>query len=146
LVRERQGRPVAYLLFGTAAWQCRVRDAFVGWTPQERRRHLAWVTNSTRFLILPWVHVPHLASHVLGLVARRLSRDWQRRYGHPIHLLETFVEWERFRGTCYRAAGWIAVGDTAGRGRNAPRGALPIPPKAVYLKVLDADFRRLLRL
>ena len=138
LVREREGRPVACLLFGSAAWQCRVRDAFVGWTPQERRLRLAWTTNNTRFLILPWVRVPHLASHVLGLVARRLSRDWQGRYGHPIHLLETFVERERFTGTCYRAAGWTSVGDTAGRGRNAPRGALPIPPKAVLLKVLDA--------
>lgn len=145
LVRERQGRPVACLLFGSAAWQCRVRDAFVGWTPPERRRRLAWVTNNTRFLVLPWVRVPHLASHVLGIVARRLSQDWQSRYGHPIHLLETFVERERFTGTCYRAAGWAPVGDTAGRGRNAPRSALPIPPKTVYLKVLDADFRRLLR-
>ncbi len=145
LVREREGRPVACLLFGSAAWQCRVRDTFVGWTPPERQRRLAWTTNNTRFLILPWVRVPHLASHVLGLVVRRLSSDWQSRYGHPIHLLETFVERERFMGTCYRAAGWIAVGDTAGRGRNAPRSALPIPPKAVLLKVLDADFRRLLR-
>jgi Domain of unknown function (DUF4338) len=144
LVREREGRPVACLLFGSAAWHCRVRDAFVGWTPPQRQRRLAWMTNNTRFLILPWVRVPHLASHVLGLVARRLSCDWQRRYGHPIHLLETFVERERFTGTCYRAAGWIAVGDTAGRGRNAPRGALPIPSKAVYLKVLDGDFRGLL--
>jgi len=144
LVREGGGRPVACLLFGSAAWQCRVRDSFVGWTPLQRRRHLAWVTNNTRFLILPWVRAPHLASHVLGVVTRRVSRDWLNRYGHPIHLLETFVERERFAGTCYRAAGWIAVGDTAGRGRNAPRGALPIPPKEVYLKVLDADFRRLL--
>jgi len=146
LVCERHGRPVACLLFGSAAWQCRVRDSFVGWTPQECRWHLAWVTNNTRFLILPWVRVPHLASHVLGIVVRRLSRDWQSRYGHPIHLLETFVDRGRFEGTCYRAAGWIAVGDTTGRGRNAPRSALPIPPKSVFLKVLDADFRRLLRL
>jgi hypothetical protein len=145
LVCERQGRPVACLLFGSAAWQCRVRDTFVGWTPQECRRHLAWVTNNTRFLILPWVSVPHLASHVLAIVVRRLSQDWQSRYGHPIHLLETFVERGRFSGTCYRAAGWTAVGDTTGRGRNAPRNALPIPPKTVFLKVLNADFRRLLR-
>ena len=142
LVRERQGRPVACLLFGSAAWQCQPRDAFIGWTARERRQRLAWVTNNTRFLILPWVRVSHLASHLLSRIARRLSRDWQNKYGHPIHLVETFVERERFAGTCYRAAGWVPVGATTGRGRNAPRRALRGPVKEVYLRPLRADFRR----
>jgi len=100
LVRERHGRMVACLLFGSAAWQCQPRDAFIGWTPEARRRHLPRLTNNTRFLILPWVRVPHLASHILSRVTRRLSRDWQDKYGHPIDLLETFVERDRFAGTC----------------------------------------------
>jgi hypothetical protein len=142
LVRERHGRPVACLLFGSAAWQCQLRDAFIGWTPQARRRHLPRLTNNTRFLILPWVRVPHLASHILSRVTRRLSRDWQNKYGHPIHLLETFVEPDRFAGTAYRAAGWIAVGATTGRGRNGPGRAPHGPRKEVYLQPLSADFRR----
>jgi hypothetical protein len=142
LVRERHGRMVACLLFGSAAWQCQPRDAFIGWTPAARRRHLPRLTNNTRFLILPWVRVPHLASHILSRVTRRLSSDWQAKYGHPIHLLETFVERDRFAGTCYRAAGWIAVGTTTGRGRNGPGRAPQGPVKEVYLQPLSADFRR----
>jgi len=141
LVRERQDRPVACLLFGSAAWQCQPRDAFIGWTASGRQRHLPLLTNNTRFLILPWVHVPHLASHLLSLITRRLSRDWQAKYGHPIHLVETFVERERFAGTCYRAAGWVSVGATTGRGRNAPSLAPQGPVKEVYLQPLRADFR-----
>jgi hypothetical protein len=142
LVRERHGRPVACLLFGSAAWQCQPRDAFIGWTPAARRRQLSRLTNNTRFLILPWVRVPHLASHILSRVTRRLSQDWQAKYGHPIHLLETFVERDRFAGTAYRAAGWIAVGATTGRGRNGPGRAPQGPVKEVYLQPLSADFRR----
>ena len=142
LVRERHGRPVACLLFGSAAWQCQARDAFIGWTPQERRRHLRLLTNNTRFLILPWVRVRHLASHILSRIGRRLSQDWQDKYGHPIHLLETFVQRDWFAGTCYRAAGWSAVGATTGRGRNAPGQAAQGPVKEIYLKPLRADFRR----
>ena len=92
--------------------------------------------------ILPWVRVPHLASHILSRVTRRLSHDWQDKYGHPIDLLETFVERDRFAGTAYRAAGWIAVGATTGRGRNGPGRAPHGPLKAVYLQPLSADFRR----
>ena len=140
LVRDRHGRPLACALFGSAAWQCQPRDAFIGWSPEARRRHLGLVTNNTRFLILPWVRVPHLASHLLGRLTRRLSADWQARYGHPIHLVETFVEPDRFAGTCYRAAGWVRVGATTGRGRN---GAAPQRPvKEVYLRPLSPDFRQ----
>ena len=141
LVRERQGRPVACLLFGSAAWRCQPRDAFIGWTSTERQRRLSLVTHNTRFLILPWVQTPHLASHLVSLITRRLSRDWQAKYGHPIHLVETFVERERFAGTCYRAAGWVSVGATTGRGRNAPSLAPQGPVKEVYLRPLRADFR-----
>jgi len=106
------------------------------------QRHLPLLTNNTRFLILPWVRVPHLASHILSLITRRLSRDWQAKYGHPIHLVETFVERERFAGTCYRAAGWVSVGATTGRGRNAPSLAPQGPVKEASLRPLRADFRR----
>lgn len=140
LVRDRQGRPLAGALFGSAAWQCQPRDAFVGWSPEARRGQLGGVTNNTRFLILPGVQVPHLASYLLRRLTRRLSSDWQARYGHPIHLVETFVEPNRFTGTSYRAAGWVRVGATTGRGRNGstPQGSV----KEVYLLPLSAAFRR----
>jgi hypothetical protein len=103
------------------------------------------VTNNTRFLIPPWVRVPHLASHVLGRVSGRLSRDWQARYGHPIFLVETFVEADRFAGTSYRAAGWRALGRTTGRGRNGPAGTPSTSPKEVWVRPLVPDFRERLR-
>lgn len=141
LVRERQGRPVACLVFGSAAWRCQPRDAFIGWTSIQREQRLPWVTNNTRFLILPWVQTPHLASHLLSLITRRLSRDWQAKYGHPVDLVETFVERARFAGICYQAAGWQWVGTTTGRGRNSS-GLIPQGPiKEVYLRPVCADFR-----
>ena len=142
LVCARQGRPLACLLFGSAAWQCRPRDAFIGWSALARPRSLQLLTNNTRFLILPWVRVPHLASHLLSLITARLSGDWQEKYGHPIHLVETFVERARFAGICYRAAGWNPVGRTTGRGRNAPGRAPQGPIKEVFLKPLCGDFRQ----
>jgi hypothetical protein len=141
LVRDGQGRPLACVLFGSAAWQCQPRDAFIGWNPEQRRAGLARLTNNTRFLILPWVRVPHLASQVLSGVCRRLSRDWQEKYGHPIELVETFVERERFAGICYQAAGWTRVGATTGRGRNGGRAASG-PVKEVYVLPLRPGFRR----
>jgi hypothetical protein len=135
----RNGRPLACLLFGSAAWKAAARDQWIGWSGAQRRRQLYLVTNNSRFLILPWVRVPHLASHLLGQVAARLSADWQQKYGHPIYLVESFVEQPRFAGTCYRAAGWVEVGRTTGRTRNddglRPRVAI----KAVFLKALRAD-------
>jgi hypothetical protein len=139
LVRDRDDRPLACALFGAAAWQCQCRDAFIGWSSEVRRHHLGGIANNTRFLILRGVRVPHLASHLLGRLTRRLSADWQARYGHPIHLVESFVEPARFAGTSYQAAGWIRVGATTGRGRN---GAAPQRPiKEVWLRPLGADFR-----
>jgi len=143
LVRDRSGgRPLAALLFGSAAWQTRPRDLWIGWNAEQRRTHLPLVANNARFLILPWVKVPHLASHLLGQLAARVSSDWQAKYGHPIHLLETFVERDRFRGTCYRAAGWHSSGVTTGRSRNDTHCQLQVPTKEIYLQPLVRDFRR----
>ena len=104
VARDGQGQALACLVFGAAAWKCQARDQFMGWSLAAQKRNLGLLANNTRFLILPSVRVPHLASWLLGRVSRRLSRDWQAKYGHPIVALETFVERERFRGTVYRAA------------------------------------------
>ncbi len=143
-VRDAQGRLVACLLFGAAAWACRPRDTFIGWAREQRAVRLAWVTNNTRFLILPWVRVPHLASWIQGRVLRRLAADWQRKYGHPIVLVETFVERDRFAGTSYRAANWQVVGSTTGRSRQDRYTTLHVPVKDVYVYPLAADFREVL--
>jgi len=142
LAHDRQGRPLACLLFGAAAWKAAARDQWIGWDIQQRQRHLGLVSNNARFMVLPWVRVPHLASHLLGRVAARLSADWQRKYGHPLYLLETFVEASRFAGTCYRAAGWVPVGLTTGRTRNDDGRKPRTAPKALYLKPLRADVRQ----
>jgi hypothetical protein len=142
LARDRHGRPLACLLFGAAAWKARARDEWIGWDAARRRGGLARLANNTRFLVLPWVRVPHLASHILGRVARRLAADWSAKYAHGIELLETFVDRERFRGTCYRAAGWVHVGATAGRGRNDREQTLSVPVKDIYVRPLGPDFRR----
>ena len=144
LVSDRQGHPLACVLFGAAAWQCKARDQHIGWDAPARQRRLGYVANNTRFLILPWVNVPHLASHVLGRIARQLSKDWMHKYGHPIYLLETFVDTSRFKGTCYRAANWRQVGQTTGRTRQNKSHDPQAPPKAVWLYALRKDFRQAL--
>jgi hypothetical protein len=142
LVRDCHRRPVACALFGSAAWKCADRDAFLGWDRATRERNLQRLTNNTRFLIPQWVAVPHLASHVLGLIARRIRSDWQAKYGHPLAALETFVDQERFQGTCYRAANWLRLGATQGRTRNDRQHRIHAGIKDVYLYPLIADFRR----
>ena len=142
LVCDRLGRPVACALFGSAAWKCAARDAWIGWERGTRERNLQGLTNNTRFLVLPWVVVPHLASHVLGLIARRIRADWQSKYGHPIHALETFVDRDRFRGTCYQAANWMRLGSTQGRTRNDRNHCIRTSVKDVYLYPLSPDFRK----
>jgi hypothetical protein len=142
LVRDRLGRPVACLLFGSAAWKCADRDAFLGWDRATRERNLQGLTNNTRYLVLPWVVVPHLASHVLGLIARRIRADWQAKYGHPVYALETFVEHDRFKGTSYRAANWLRLGATRGRTRNDREHRIRAAVKDVYFYPLSPDFRR----
>jgi hypothetical protein len=144
LVRDRQGRDLACLVFGAAAWKTQPRDAFIGWTAAQRQAQLPLVANNSRFLILPWVRVPHLASHILGRVARRIAADWQARYGQPVRLLETFVERERFRGSCYRAANWIWVGQTQGRTRQDRHSQIQAPVKDVWVYPLHARFRQAL--
>ena len=141
LVRDREGRPVACALFGSAAWRCAARDRWLGWTPATRARALQRVTNNTRFLIVPGVRVPHLASHVLGQLTRRLRADWQRKYHAPLSVVETFVDTSRFAGTCYRAANWVEVGRTSGRTRQDQFHRLQVTRKAVYVYPLVSHFR-----
>src|SRR5665647_478352 len=144
MVYSRQGQLVACLLFGSSAWSCAPRDTFIGWSPTARQKSLIYTTNNIRFLILPWVRITHLASHILGRVCRRISTDWQEKYGHPVYLLETFVEQNRFKGTCYKAANWINVGETTGRGRNDRYTSLHVPIKDIYLFPLSTTFREVL--
>lgn len=141
LVRDRLGRPVACALFGSAAWRCAARDRWLGWEAATRARALQRVTNNTRFLIVPGVRVPHLASHVLGQLTRRLRADWQRKYHAPLSVVETFVDPRRFAGTCYRAANWVALGTTRGRTRQDRWHRLQVAPKAIYVYPLVAHFR-----
>ncbi len=140
-VRDPHGRLLACLRFGSAAWSCRARDTFIGWTATQRAQRLTWVTNNTRFLILPGITVPHLASWTLGAVLRRVSADWARKYGHPIWLVETFVDRTRFAGTSYRAANWQHLGATAGRSRQDRYTTLQVPIKDVYGYPLHEAFR-----
>jgi hypothetical protein len=143
IVFDREHNPLACLLFGSAAWKCAPRDDFVGWDAETRKANLHFLTNNMRFLILPWVRVPHLASHILGRAARRINGDWVKKYGHPIYLLETFVEQDCFQGVCYQAANWIYVGQTRGRSRNGHPN-LKVPIKDIYLYPLTKRFREAL--
>jgi hypothetical protein len=133
LVSDFAGRELACLLFGAAAWRCAPRDRALGWSEEARRQGLARLANNTRFLILPWVRVAHLASAVLGAVARRINADWRAKYGHGLEALETFVERDRFAGTCYRAANWQWVGTTRGRSRQDCDHTRTVPLKDIYL-------------
>ena len=144
VVRDGRNRPLACLVFGAAAWKCQDRDRFIGWTAEQRQNHLGWVANNTRFLVLPWVKAPDLGSWILGQVTGRIGRDWQTKYGHPVVLLETFVERQRFRGTVYRAANWQRVGVTAGRTRQDRHTCLQVPVKDIYLYPLRRSFRAVL--
>ena len=112
-----QQRPIACLAWSSAPRHLGCRDRFLGWSAEARRRNIHLIAYNLRFLILPWIEIPHLASHLLGRMTRRLSADWQQVYRHPLYYLETFVDPQRFSGTCYRAANWIAVGRTTGRGK-----------------------------
>lgn len=142
LVYDRHERLLGCLLYGAAAWRLASRDKFIGWNEAARKQGLSRIANNMRFLLLPGVQVPHLASHLLAMIGRRLSADWQEKYGHPILLLETFVEQQRFAGTCYKAANWIRVGQTTGRSRNHSSGAPTVPVKSVWLYPLHRAFRK----
>lgn len=141
MVFSRDGVVLSCLLFGSAAWSCRDRDIYIGWGKEQLKHRLNWLTNNVRFLVLPWVTVPHLASHILSLITKRISTDWEHKYGHPVLLLETFVEISRFRAVCYRAANWIRVGRTTGRGRDGGHHNVILPLKDIYLYPLDPDYK-----
>lgn len=144
LAKTCDGRPLACLLFGAAAWKTAARDIFIGWNTTERERNISRVINNMRFLIPPWVQVAHLASHVLAMALRRLPDDWRIKYGFAPVLVETFVEQGRFKGTCYKAANWQRVGSTTGRTRQDRHHSIEVPIKDVYLYPLCRDFRRTL--
>ena len=140
----RTGRPLACLLFSSAPRHLGPRDRFIGWSAQARRKNIRFVVYNPRFLILPWVRVPHLASHVLSRMMRRLSGEWERIYGHPLYFVETFVDPARFRGTCYRAANWVYLGRTTGRGKDDRTHKPNRPIKDVLGYPLLKRFRELL--
>lgn len=135
------GQPLACLLFGSAALACASRDIWFGWSSETRRQNLCYMTNNTRFLILPWIKVPNLASHVLSQITQRIRADWQRKYAHPIYYLETFVDQSRYRGICYRSANWKLIGQTKGRGRNGQNIEKDVPVKDLYLYPLTRHAR-----
>jgi hypothetical protein len=144
LVCARSGRPVACLAWSSAPRHLGCRDRFIGWSAEVRRRNIRFLAYNLRFLILPWVEVRHLASHILGHMARVVVRDWQRVYGHRVYFLETFVDPQRHRGTCYRAANWIVLGRTTGRGKDDQTHRPNRPIKEVLGYPLCRQFRVLL--
>jgi len=137
-----RGIPIACMAWSSAPRYIGARDRFIGWAQETRRLNVHLLAYNTRFLILPWARIPHLASHILGLISRRISADWEQFYQHPIWFLETFVDPERFRGTCYRAANWTHLGITTGRGKddhtNKPNRSI----KEVLGYPLTLDFRK----
>lgn len=138
-------RPVACLAWSSAPRHLGPRDHFIGWSGEARRRNIQYIAYNTRFVILPWAQpIAHLASHILGQMAKRISRDWERTYAHPIYLLETFVDPERFRGTCYRAANWIVVGQTTGRGKDSRSWKPNRSIKQILVLPVHRQFRQLL--
>lgn len=131
--------------FGAAAWQTAPRDQFIGWDHEKRKKNLHLITNNARFLILPWVQSKNLASKILALTARQLPDDWEEKYNIRPVLLESFVQKNRFAGTCYKAANWINVGQTKGRGKLGPAGKISVPIKDVWVYPLDKRFKGLLK-
>ena len=137
-----RGRPIACLTWSSAPRHLGPRDRFIGWSAPQRRANLHLLAYNSRFLILPSVQVPHLASHLLARVARQIAADWPARYAHPVCLLETFIDPERFRGTCYRAANWIYLGLSAGLGKDAKNRVPNRSLKQLWVYPLRPDFRR----
>jgi len=136
---------VALTGFGAAAWQTAPRDQFIGWNHDERKRNLNLITNNARFLILPWIKSKNLASKILSLISKQLPDDWEEKYHVRPVLMESFVEQKRFVGTCYKAANWINVGKTKGRGKLGPAGKISVPIKDIWVCPLVENFRALLK-
>lgn len=139
-----QGRPIACLAWSSAPRHLGSRDRYIGWSAEARRRNIRFIAYNSRFLVLPWVQMPHLASHILSLMTNSLSGHWERVYGHPIWFVETFVDPTRFRGTCYRAANWVLLGHTTGRGKDDQTNRPNRPIKEVLGYPLTRRFRELL--
>jgi hypothetical protein len=137
-----RGRAVACMAWSSAPRHLGSRDRYIGWGQQARLKNIRLLAYNTRFLIMPWATVPNLASHILGRIARMISADWQRVYGHPIYFLETFIDPQRFRGTCYRAANWLYLGDTTGRGKDDQTHLPNRSIKQVLGYALVKDFRQ----
>ena len=136
--------PVACLGFGASAWKVAPRDSFIGWSHDQRKAGLSFIVNNARFLIFPWIRTKYLASHLLALATRRIQNDWRERFAFAPVLLETFVECNRFKGTCYMAANWIHVGKTQGRGKLDVKNQYALPVKDIYLYPLQKTFRSVL--
>ncbi len=136
-----QKRPIGCLSFSSAPRHIGCRDRFIGWSSSERKTNLHLMAYNSRFLLLPWVCVPHLASHILGRISRMLAKDWQTVYSHPVYYMETFVDKDRFAGTCYKAANWIYLGDTTGRGKDDKTHRPNRSIKAVWGYALDKKFK-----
>src|SRR2546426_10940458 len=146
-VKSGSGQILACLLWTSPAWKIAARDRWIGWNGQQRARNLQYIVNNGRFLILPAVYVKGLASTILARSARQLAHDWRQRYGYTPLLLETLVDAERFRGTCYRAANWIYLGQTTGGTRtDRRRVANPKTAKLVFVLPLTRSAQLLLRL
>jgi hypothetical protein len=139
-----QGRPIACMAWSSAPRHLGSRDRYIGWSAEARQRNIRFIAYNTRFLILPWIRVPHLASHILGRVTSVLSGDWERMYSHPVYFAETFIDPGRFRGTCYRAANWVLMGRTTGRGKASNSYIPNRPIKEVFGLALARRFRQLL--
>ena len=144
LIFSADGVLLAALGFAAAAWKVACRDQFIQWSDEQRLRNLSLVVNNARFLILPWVTSKNLASHILGLAARQLPLDWQARYNYQPILMETFVQKDKFKGTCYRAANWILLGQTQGRGKRDRFNKFPLPVKDVFVYPLNKLFKNIL--
>ncbi len=142
LVQDARQRDLAVQLVGAAAWQCAPRDRYIGWSPEVRARHLHRIANHSRFLILPWVVVPHLASHLLSSLIEHVALDWPQQQGWSLELLESFVEIPRFGGTAYRAAQWQEVGQTTGRTRQEKEHVASAPRKSVWVYGLRPGFKQ----
>lgn len=145
IIFSREQKPIAVIVFTSAPRHIGARDRYIGWDATIRRQNIHLIAYNTRFLILPWVCIPHLASHILGAISRRICSDWQKYYGHPLYFLETFVDTQRFAGTCYKAANWLYLGLTRGLGKNNKTGRPNRSIKAVWGYPLVKDFRERLK-
>jgi len=139
----REGHLLALLGFGPSAWRLTSRDDYIGWSDEQRIANLHLIVNNVRFLILPWIRSPNLASRILGGITRQLPKDWEARYGYRPLLIETFVQSDRFRGTCYKAANWVQIGTTNGY-NLVNRERKIVPAKAILIYPLNRSFRRIL--